>query len=185
MDSMKALSKATKTLAENEKCAVCGGGGPLTVTTRGKLACNRCTEIALDGRLKDNCSKADELAHWQMFLNTLPSHSYLAQYFRDSVPMLEDAMRNDMSIEPVKVLRSNYLEALRSEGEALSRKKTAQDELAKVQREVHYAREDLRKYRDELKDLRDAAIKLAEQVGSAHQRAVNSMVESLQREGRS
>ena len=49
--------------------------------------------------LPDTCSKADELAHWQTFLGQLPPCSYLALYLNGSTPILEDAIRNDMSVE--------------------------------------------------------------------------------------
>lgn len=132
-------------------------------------------------RVLDNPSKADELAHWQEFLSTLPSYSYLSLYLQGSTDILRQAMADDMSCELLPAVRRRAAEALEQERAALAAKKKAQEELAEVQRQLSASRRDLGNVRDDLRKASEAATTLSRIAGESYQRAVGAVVDTLTR----
>ena len=92
-------------------------------------------------------------------------------YFADSVPMLEQAMAQDWSCEPIAQIRRGRDEAMQAAGEATAEMRKARDERDAMIREVASLRKTLANVRDELHDACNAAQTLAKQAGEAYQRA--------------
>ena len=128
--------------------------------------------------LADNPTKAQELDHWRRFLASLPPCSYLALYFRESVPILEDAMRNDWSCEPVSQIRRGQTDALAALDEVLARKRKEAEALDKLQRETATLRRAIGKLRDEFADMSKAAQTLARCAADSHARAVQANLDN-------
>lgn len=120
--------------------------------------------------LADTCSKAEELDHWRAFLAQLPPFSYLAMYFRDSVPLLENAMRNDWGCEPIVAIRSMRLEALGDEAAATKQAAAAKERRDKLQAEVKLAKRELADCREQLRKLAESANTLARNAAEAQAR---------------
>ena len=128
--------------------------------------------------LADNPAKSQELDHWREFLATLPPCSYLALYFRESVPILENAMRNDWSCEPVSEIRRSQLQALQDLDDILARKRKEAESLEKLQRETGALRRAICRLRDEFADLSKAAQTLARCATDSHARAVQANLDN-------
>ncbi|HZZ81485.1 MAG TPA: hypothetical protein VFE62_23485 [Gemmataceae bacterium] len=128
--------------------------------------------------LADNPTKAQELDHWRAFLASLPPCSYLALYFQESVPILEQAMRNDWSCEPISQIRRSQTEALMALDEILARKRKEADALEKLQRETATLRLAIGKLRDEFAEMSKATQTLARCAADSHARAVRANLDN-------
>jgi septal ring factor EnvC (AmiA/AmiB activator) len=128
------------------------------------------------GALPETASKADELAHWQTFLGQLPPCSYLALYLNGSTPILEDAMRNDMSTELIPALRRARAEAQEDVREVKEQLRQHRDERETLQREIAGLKRDAVRLRDSFEEARSAARVLLRQAEDSHARGVNAIV---------
>ncbi len=102
-------------------------------------------------RLKDNPSKADELAHLREFVAALPADSYLASYFQGAEPFAAAAMANDMPAEPLEDVRRRVsdLHADETRAKASVKELTAQVDALRAERRkiltiADYIREQMR-----------------------------------------
>jgi hypothetical protein len=129
--------------------------------------------------LTDNPSKADELAHWQTFLGQLPPCSYLALYLDGSTPILDEAMRNDMSTELIPALRRARGEAQEAVREVREQLRQLRDERDALQRELLGLRRDAVRLRDSFEEARSAARILLRQAEDSHAKGVNAVVRAV------
>ena len=118
-------------------------------------------------RLKDDCTKADELAHFRRFVCSVPSHSYLGIALAGADAQLEKMLADDYSFELLPALQRGRAE-LREEISQLTKernamaakiaqlKKEAQDVLARTVRARDYAADSIRAVESALADLRKA-----------------------------
>lgn len=118
------------------------------VVTRGE-ACNGESPACA---LTENSSKAEEIAHWQAFLATLPANSYLALYFQGSTEFLENAMRNDMAIEGARDLNNRRLLALGECLDAEKRLKQLTEQRDTLEAAVRRLKREASQIRDALED---------------------------------
>ena len=126
--------------------------------------------------LSDNPTKAEELAHWQEFLATLPPCSYLALYLHGSTELLQRAMSNDESTELIPALRRGRQEALADMAAANKAAAEARETREAVKRDVLAAKRELHDCREELRNVRDAAASLLRSSEAAYAKAVHDTV---------
>lgn len=122
-------------------------------------------------QLPDNPCKADELALWEEFLESLPANCYLALYFAGSRDLLANAMRDDMHCEPIQSIRRVRDEAAADCATMLKRVDELKRERDRLESEKNRAGMALLDLRGELADLRRAAQTLAGEAITACQKA--------------
>jgi hypothetical protein len=125
--------------------------------------------------LPDTASKAEEIAHWQTFLGQLPPCSYLALYLNGSTPMIEDAMRNDLSTDLIPALRRARAEAQEDVREVREQLRQLHEQRDSLQREIAGLKRDAVRLRDSFEEARSAARILLRQAEDAHARGVNAI----------
>lgn len=133
-------------------------------------------------RLPEGASKAQELEHWQAFVNALPKCSYLALYLAGSDDLLRHAMQIDMSCELVADIqkarnyaRAEHSLAVKAWDDAKAKRDAMVREVNDLMRAATRARDELR---DAMKAAQTLAVQtLAVQTNDAYNRAVQSVVQ--------
>ena len=130
-------------------------------------------------RLTETCSKADELNHWRKFINQLPPCSYLALYLQDSIPMMEDAMRNDMSCEALSDLRKQRATAQADVNDIRTLLAELRAQRDTLKREIDGMKRDAARLRDSFDEAKSAARILLRLAEDAHAKGVHVILKAI------
>jgi hypothetical protein len=120
--------------------------------------------------LNNNPTKAQELAHWESFVATLPKGSYLADYLDGSTDILRGEMSSDMGLNLIAEILRCKEQARRDADEAMQRLKKLAEEHAKMARELADMTRQKKMQLDYLEDIANAANTIAVQVRDCRQR---------------
>lgn len=111
--------------------------------------------------LPANPTKAQELAHWRAFLETLPAGCYLSDLFNDSLSAVESMLRNDLAFPLIPELVKEREHYRAEADEAEKRRNALHDEVTSLEARARQAKRDAERAHERLTAIKAEALTLS------------------------